>query len=271
MSLQTIAFSHVSNYVRNDFQTIDGKETVSSLLSTFYKTERYELLVQNKNRIEVVTLRDVLKVDHPDQTSISKISKPLPSVLSSASVAEAIDMMVKNKIRTIRVFNDREIFIGLVLQTDLLNELADIEELKNLLAHEVMVKSLITAEVDISAATVRSMMIKNNISHIPLISKEGLLKGLITAQDLVWYFIHPRESLGLGDIRGEKIKKWSSKISGIEDKNPITASSGTSLYNVIQMIIENKKSCCLITEDRKLLGIITPREILALLKEFRPK
>ena len=129
MSLQSIAQSPISSYVRNDFLTFDAKETISSLLDAFAKTKRYEHLVKNDDRIEVVTVRDILKVDHPDRTSIAKVSKPLPSIPTSASVAEAVDRMVRNKIRTLRVF-DNGTFLGLLLQTDLLNELANREKLK---------------------------------------------------------------------------------------------------------------------------------------------
>jgi len=270
MSLRSIALSPITPYIKNDFQTIDASETISSLLDVFTKTKHYELLVRNRDRIEVVTVRDILKVHHPDRTSVVKISKSLPSILSSASIAEAVDRIVKNNIRTLRVF-DRDVFLGLVLQTDLLNELVNAEELKEFPAEEVMVERLITATKNSSAASVRSLMLRNNISHVPLISKLGDLKGIVTAKDLVWYYIHPRESLNRGDRRGEKIGKWSSKVSGIEDKNPVSATPRTSLLSVVQRMKNREKSCCVIIKKKKLTGIITPREILALLREFKPK
>ena len=55
------------------------------------------------------------------------------------------------------------------------------------------------------------------------------------------------------------------------DTNPLYVTRRTSIVDVISEMSTLKKGYCLVVEKQKPIGIITPRDILSLLAQFKPK
>ncbi|MEM3383796.1 MAG: CBS domain-containing protein [Nitrososphaerales archaeon] len=267
-SLKDFANSSVREVTESNYPSISHSDNVSKLISLLETSGSYEALVTN-DRPMLVTARDVLNITHPERTPVFKISFRPPSISPITPIYDASSKLVQNKIRILPVLENKSV-VGVVRQTTILEKMANCEDLKKFLSEDLMVKNLVTVSIDSSIGVVKSVMLKNGISHIPLVNREGELKGLVTAKDLVWHFIKPRESMKAGEKIGKKVKFPEMGIKGLTDINPLQVTRRTPIMDVVQEMINRKKSYSLVVENRKPVGIITPRDIISLLLEFRP-
>lgn len=97
----------------------------------------------------------------------------------NATVGDALVLMAKHKISGIPILNDQEQLVGIVTQRDL-----RFEERKNLPIGDVMTKKIITATVGTSLKKAEQILKKFKIEKLPIIDKNGKLKGLITVKDI---------------------------------------------------------------------------------------
>ncbi|MCP8313176.1 MAG: CBS domain-containing protein [archaeon] len=269
-SIRSLAYSSAREIFETDYPGISHSENVSKLISLLQTSGSYEALVTNDYPPKLVTVRDVLKVTHPERTSVSRISFRPPSVSFDTPIYDASLKLVHNRIRILPVM-EKESVVGVVRQTKILEKMADCDDLKTFFSEDLMVENLVTVSSDSLVGAVRSIMLKNGISHAPVVDQDGKLKGIITAKDLVWHFVKPRESMRVGEKTGEKIRLLEMRIRGLTDKNPFQVMRRTSILNVVREMIAGKKSYSLVVEKHKPIGIITPRDVISLLTEFRPK
>jgi len=227
--------------------------------------------VTNGQLPKLVTVRDILRVTHPERSSVSKIAFR-PAIISlDTPIYDAAMKLVHNRVRILPVI-ENESGVGVVLQTKILDKMADREELKDFLSEDSMVKNPITVDRDFSVRVIRSIMLRRGISHTPIVDQNGRLKGMITAKDLVWHFIKPRDIVtALGERKGEKLRIFEMSIRGLVDTHPLHVTPRTSIIDVVSEMVALKKSYCLVVEERRPVGIITPRDVIKLLTKFRPK
>jgi len=267
--IRLLAHSSVKETIETDYPSISHSENVSKLISLLQTSKSYEALVTN-DLPRLVTVRNILKVTHPERTSVSIISFSPPRISPDTTFYDTSLKLVRNKIRVLPVIEDESV-VGVVRQVKILEKMADCDNLNKFLSEDLMVKNLITVGRDSSVGTVRSIMVRRGISHAPIVDQDGKLLGMITARDLVVHFIKPHISMKVGEKIGGKIRLLEMGIRGLADKNPLQVTQRTSILEVIREMIALKKSYSIVVEERKPIGIITPRDIISLLTEFRPK
>ena len=93
-----------------------------------------------------------------------------------------------------------------------------------------------------------SLMKTNSIRHLPVVSKSGNLKGLVTLSDLKQSLIHSM----LGDV----------SLSDIMVKKPVTVKPDDDIEAAALLIYKHKISGIPVISKKKLVGIITESDIL---------
>jgi predicted transcriptional regulator/ribosome-associated translation inhibitor RaiA len=266
--LKLLAQSSVREVSETDCPTIPNSANVSKLISLLNTSESDEAIVTNGFPPKIVTIRDILKVTHPDKTSVSNIASSPPNITPDTRVYDASRKMVQNRVRILPV-TENESVVGVVRQTKILEKMADCKDMGDCASENLMVENLITVQPDFSIGVIRSIMLKNGISHTPIVERDGKLKGIITAKDLVSQFIKPSESETVGELKGENIRIWDMGTRIIES-SPLQVTRRTRILDVIHEMLTLKKGYCLVIEKNKPIGIITPRDILSLLAQFEP-
>ncbi len=269
-SLRDFAFSKVDALVETDCPSISRLERVSKIISILYSSENYEILVSNDEFAGIVTVRDLLKVINPERTSVSAVMYKPPTIQVGTPVYDVALAFVNNRTRISPVM-DNTVLMGVARQTTILKKMLGSPDLSEFSAGDLMISNPITVDMNSSAGFVRTVMLKNGISHVPIVDEEGDLSGIVTAKDLVWNFFKPRERATVGEIKGEKISFLKIGIKGIVDRHPLYVTPRTPLGTIIGDMVSLKKGYCLVVEKHKLVGIITPRDILKLLADFKPR
>jgi CBS domain-containing protein len=145
----------------------------------------------------------------------------------------------------------------------------------DLLAKDIMTENVITINENASIEELSNILINNNISGVPVINNEGSVTGIATEGDIIVkntdlhfprYFklldsIIYLESLN--KFKNSLKKHFAIKVSEIMTSNVISCSTSTPVYEVANIMVENKiNRVPVLSEDKKLLGIITRADIV---------
>ena len=134
--------------------------------------------------------------------------------------------------------------------------LANIHEAGNFLNYYLHIDQIMTTDIATVQDTdlidlVANIMDWKQVKDVPVENAEGELVGLMTAGLLVNYL-----------CRSTKERKMNSRIADMMIKNPVTVSPETSISEALNKMIEEKVSCLIVVQDKKLVGIVTDRHFV---------
>ena len=120
----------------------------------------------------------------------------------------------------------------------------------NLLVKDVMTKNVKQFDDKTPVTEILEIMNKENHHAYPVIDKKERLEGIITKSDIE-------------DALGALGKETAVNAGQILDTNPVTVKSGEDLYTAYYRLHENSTEWAfVIDENRKILGILTRKDIL---------
>ena len=109
------------------------------------------------------------------------------TLLVDATIGDALRLMKENKIGGIPIMDGSKKLVGILTNRDL-----RFEENLNRRVSEVMTKeNLITAPEGTDLAKAQLILRKHKIEKLPVVSRSGILKGLITYRDILQVHNHP--------------------------------------------------------------------------------
>ena len=133
------------------------------------------------------------------------------------------------------------------------------EELRVPLVRDLMTTDLFTLSQDDNLKTLEDMMKWRAIRHIPVVDEDNHVVGLVTHRDLLKYSIS-----GFANVAEEEKEALNKSIpvSSIMKTNIQTISPNLSLQEAAKMMLKYKFGCLPITENDKLVGIITEADFM---------
>jgi CBS domain-containing protein len=109
---------------------------------------------------------------------------------------------------------------------------------------KVMTHNPITAEIPGSRNDVLKLMVKHNLTGVPIVKKaDGSLAGMITRSDI---FTNPEED----------------QLAMVMNREPLTLSPHDTVEHAATLIVKTKVTHFPVVEDGKLVGILTPTDLL---------
>lgn len=267
-TLRELAFSEIQDLMHGRVSVFNPDDMASKVLGELKETGRYEAAVASEDGIGLITVRDLLGVSQPAQTRVDGIWKIIGSVSPRDEVMDVVWAMVRNNVRAIPVVEDGKV-VGIVSQVDVTSALGDVSELSGTPVKGLMRTPVISLDIDERISYARRLMLEKGFSHIPIVEYNRLV-GIVTAKDIVHTFITPISKTTTGARVGEKVVRFPGMVIGIMDRHPLTVGADDSALEVARGLRDQGKSACVVTDRRRaILGIITPRELLAPLLRFR--
>ncbi|OGD52288.1 hypothetical protein A3K81_01365 [Candidatus Bathyarchaeota archaeon RBG_13_60_20] len=263
-----LAETRVSEHLHSPGSVFSPDDQASKVLGYLKDTGRYEAAASGGGRTGIVTVRDLLGVDHPERTKVESIWEQVGTVRDDAAVIDVVENLIDNGVRALPVVDRKEV-TGIISQVDLMGALAGLNELKSVAAKEIMVTPVTTLNMEDGIAQARRLMLDRGISNVPVLS-EYRLRGIVTAEIIVHTFIAPASKTKTGDRVGEKVSKLPGQVSGIMDKQPLKVGPEANALNVTrEMTRLNKGAALMVDDEERVQGIITPRELLRLIYDLR--
>jgi CBS-domain-containing membrane protein len=141
-------------------------------------------------------------------------------------------------------------------------------------AKDIMTKEVITVQPETEVVHAAKMLLEHHINGLPVVDKEGRLKGIICQTDLVVqqrkiplpsFFIILDSFVPL--TSSKNIEKELRKMSAITVKeamtpDPITVDPETSLEDIATLMVKHKIHTLPVLDQGRIVGIIGKEDIL---------
>lgn len=167
-------------------------------------------------------------------------------------VGHARNLMLKHGFSRVLVVDTEGKPVGMVTEKDLSRKMRGNgpdwkrRPIDKILISRAMTEDLITTNPNEDVKDVVELMIKNDISSIPVVDDDGLA-GIVTKTDLMKFYNDKYQS------------RW--KVSQLMSKNVITVNENHSIAHVIGVMEEKEISKVVVIRDNEPVGIITPENI----------
>lgn len=183
---------HVASVVEEDFTSVYPDESINVLIPLL---QQYKLVVvydADHKLIGQVSAGDLLKKYQPTDGLTGAIEK-IVTIEADERVVHLRRRMLDDNL-TRFVVTEHEKYTGIVTETDVAVAMREFRKqvddnhqdhrIRNLLVKDIMSAPLISVEKTAKVADVVTMMLKKNISSVPVMDK-GKLAGVVTRRSLV--------------------------------------------------------------------------------------
>jgi len=141
-------------------------------------------------------------------------------------------------------------------------------------AKDIMTKDVITVEPETEVTHAAKLLLEHHVNGLPVVDKEGHLKGIICQSDLVVqqrkiplpsFFIMLDSFVPL--VSPKNIEKELQKMSALTVKeamtpNPVTIGPETDLEDIATLMVKHTIHTLPVVEQGKIVGIIGKEDIL---------
>lgn len=123
-------------------------------------------------------------------------------------------------------------------------------------AEQIMSAPLVSVDVDMPIDELRQIIKTKRFRHIPVVSKDGVMCGIVSDRDL--FVLSEDESA-------------SDIVESIMTKNVLTATPNTSIREIARVLFEERIGCMpIVDEGGVVVGMITRSDILRALIKHAP-
>lgn len=245
---------------------IDSTSTVSKTVGVLVNSNSYEAFCMHGKDTLTISARELFGVKDTENMKIKPLLRKIQPLRKQDTIEKAASILSHYRMRSVPVVENDQI-IGIVNGKDIV-ELLHKNNLKWITANDILTTDPITVKNTSSLATARKIMMTKRIDHIPII-KGGKVSQVLTSMHLL-QVIKPEERIGRG-IRGINLhRKYESAIGNIGSTRIPNLNTHASLNEVIEAMLRNDSSCCLLTLWDQIHGIITYKDIINLLESKIP-
>ncbi|MGI0031477.1 MAG: CBS domain-containing protein [Nitrososphaeraceae archaeon] len=246
---------------------ISKDEPLSKIISTLIETDSYDVFIELSGKVAALNIRDIIGAKDIKTTRPSLVGKIIPELNRKSVVGEAARIMSHYRMRTLPVVQNGQVEgqVSARRIVDLINKQLVGNKLK-INASNIMTGDPLVIDCHKTVSAAMSIMKRRRIDHLPVVDN-GLLVGIITSSDIM-KVMSPTERIGKKSIGINNAEdRLSIEVSGLANDDVITASVDESLQGVCDRMISAGSSYCIIKVWDEIQGIITYRDIVALLGE----
>ena len=280
----------------------DTDTTISKIIGILKERNAYDIFIHLAGTAVIgINIRDILSARDISNTKPSIIGKRIPALTDKDNIGHAARIMSLYRLRALPVIESHHgDIIGQISARAIMKAMHDSDiigskrrEITSAAAATATMGSAdirsmidrttssnimtpnpttITSKDKVSAA--KGIMIRHRIDHLPVVEKRQqrgpvTLKGMLTSSHILHSAMLPSERIGRKSIGIEgKLTRLDLDISGIMDKNNVSMSKvDDSLYSVIDLMLNNNSTYTIVKSFDEIQGIITYRDVIALLGE----
>ncbi len=266
--MESFAFRKVSELMRPPL-IFSSDDKVSALIGELRRSGAHEAIVESRKKPRFITLIDLLKVSDPERTSLGKIAGFAIPIDPEAPVLEAADLMFMSRAWSLIAKRGDDV-LGVISQLDIFNSLSDSYLPQNISCGEVMNTEIPHVEASYKLSAARSTMRKRDLIYLPVMEGEKIV-GSLSIGDLVFNMLQPRKSARRGDRVGGGIKAWSIPVKSVMNRSPTLVDKDLPLSKALQRMKNLGENACIVHEDLKPLGTVTPREVISIFLRLKPE
>lgn len=273
MSSPQIVYAHLKevrdfkvNKILKKATIIDSSHAISKVIGVLVNSDSYDAFCMDGKDVLTISARDLLSAKNIENMKVKPLLRKIQPLTKGDTVEKAAAILSHYRMRSVPIVEGNQI-IGVVNIKDIV-ELLHKQNLKWIPVNDIFTPDPIIVKSDDSLATTRKIMITKKIDHLPVI-KGDKVSQVITSMHLL-QVVKPGEKIGMG-LRGiNSKKKYESNIGNIGSTRIPNLDTHVPLSAVIESMLKNDASCCLLTLWDHIHGIITYKDIVNILESKIP-
>ncbi len=143
-----------------------------------------------------------------------------------------------------------------------------------LTAKDIMTKTVVSVKPDTSIEELSSLLVKNQISGVPVVDDSGTLYGIVTENDLisrnkrlhiptVVSFLDAAIYLESSKRFEEEVKRMAAtKVGDICNRKVVTIAEDTTIVDIATIMDEKKAHLLPVVRNGKVTGIVGKRDVV---------
>lgn len=243
--------------------TVQPSDTLTKVIGLMRRENTYEVLVNIDGRFGILTTRSILSHSFTPGMKVKGLLEHVPALAPEDPVGKAAGIMSRYRVRSLPVVS-RGKLIGTLTTRAIIRRMAE-AGVPKLKARHIMSRDVISISWGESLAKARKLMVSRRIDHLPVL-RRNKPAGILLSTHLV-FNLYPVEAETLGEWVGEAERKLEAPVGEFADQNLLTCSLDEPAQNVTRRMLEQEATYMLVEFLDEVHGIITCRDLVALLPE----
>lgn len=126
---------------------------------------------------------------------------------------------------------------------------------------DLMSKDIVTVEDTATCHDAVVRMVRHRVRHLPVVTRQGALCGIVTDRDLRHYLFEPDTFRQVGAVKVETLLK-SVPVSRLMSAPVITVDADEPLETACERMLEDKLGSMPVMDRGRLAGIVTETDLL---------
>ncbi len=247
---------NTANLIQKDIPTLSIDDSVSRAINLMdiHSIKQVPVVDLNNKYYGMLYYKDFINTHYQPSSKIKHfISNDAHILKPDDDIQTCINYIINTGKTGLPVVNNGE-FVGLVMDKDLVLNI----DVGNLKVNDIM-SSPIFIDENSDLDNALSLMRKNNISRLPVVNSKYIIIGIISLLDILKIRAIPNEKDSHSNRVIQKSKPGSVLVKDIK-RNALSIESGSIIKTIIDNFKHNDE--LIITTNNKLVGIITPKDIL---------
>ncbi len=264
----------VREVMTDRFQRVDVNSPLSEAIGIFEKEDPDLIIVFDGRTYKGVLTQDMIIRSHlkwnPTKAKVRDVYKPAPVLKPDEDLSKAAKLMLEVDLRSLPVGESKVDITGVINDIELLKRTSE-ESFGRGKVEAHMTRDVIILGPDDTVAKAFAVMRDNGISRIPVV-EDGRLIGLVTLHDLILRFIKPRFRATSGELAGEKVPPFSTKLREVMVRSVITVGPETTVRRAVSIMGERDiDGLVVIDGSNRVVGILTVKDLLLPISKMTEK
>jgi CBS domain-containing protein len=244
----------------------DANSSLSQIIGILIDRNTNDVFIPLSGKVAAITIRDILGIRNITSTKPSMLGKIIPTLSSESTAAEAVRLMSLYRLRALPIMEKNDI-LGQISAKRIVQEIRDallVTHTRKTSTSDVMTRNPIVINRTDKIASAKQIMKRRRIDHLPVL-QDNRLVGMVTSKDIIQVML-PTERIGRKSLGVDGTQnRLGLDIRGIADKSVLTLNTDDTLRSVADVMVSQNSTYCLIMAFDEVQGIITYRDIIALL------
>lgn len=251
----------ISKIIVEKVITARPDDKISKILSDMEKWKIHQVPILNdKEHLEgMLFLNDIVleDVDPSITKAATLMRRDIPSLKPNSSEKEAAKLIIETGIRAVPICEKNKLF-GIISETDLMDFVRS-----NAKAADIMTESFTIGENE-SIGKAKKLMKDMNVSRLPLVDNDSNIVGVLDTLDLIKVFKPKSRQTRTVSGPGENIQLSNIPVKSIMRMPELSMIGKDADMSKITEVLKKTEEA-IVTDGRKILGIITPKDVIELL------
>ena len=252
---------NISDIAVPEYVEVDIDERLAKVRSIFERENpKGIIVVEDGDYAGVVGEKQLMRSRMEDDTKVSAVMKPAPSVDRHEDVRETARLLVEGDVKIAPVYEGEKLF-GIITVDQILEAVLD--SLDAITVGQIATEDVIGIGETESVGRAINRLRENGVSRLPVLD-DGDLVGVVTTNDIVEFVVRDQERQGSGDRAGDIDRMLDIPVYDIMSSPVVTAAHDETAQAVVQRMFDNDVSGLVVTPEGAdtVAGMVTKTDVL---------